>query len=169
MELSWSHALIPVADMPVMLDFYTDVLGFKVADKSVKDGKDQIVFLSHLEEEHHQLAFFASDHALGTQAQGAHFAFRTKSLEDIKSLYRRLTDDEQVKRVSPVTHGNTWSIYFSDPEGNFLEIFCDTPWQINQPFSESWDPTNADDEIVRKTKSLISERKGFSANIRNNV
>ena len=62
MELRWSHALIPVKSMREMIDFYTKVLDFKVADRATRNGRDHIVFLSHLDEEHHQLAFVASDH-----------------------------------------------------------------------------------------------------------
>ena len=32
-----------------------------------------------------------------------------------------------------MSHGNTLSIYFNDPEGNGLEVFWDTPWHVAQP------------------------------------
>ena len=166
MELRWSHALIPVKNMREMIDFYTKVLDFKVADRATRNGCDHIVFLSHLDEEHHQLAFVASDHAFESSKKSAHFAFRTTNLSEVKSLYDKLSGDERIGSVSPVTHGNTWSIYFADPEGNTLEIFCDTPWEIDQPFSDTWEPTNTDDDIHAKTLALIQERSDLHPNVR---
>lgn len=166
MELRWSHALIPVKSMREMIDFYTKVLDFKVADKATKSGRDHIVFLSHLDEEHHQLAFLSSDQTFESSKKSAHFAFRTTGLSEVKSLYEKLSTDDRIGNVSPVTHGNTWSIYFGDPEGNTLEVFCDTPWAINQPFSDSWEPTDSDDDIHAKTLALIQERSDLRPNVR---
>ena len=36
-------------------------------------------------------------------------------------------------------HGNAWSLYFRDPEGNRLEVFCDTQWYVEQPCLEDLD------------------------------
>ena len=166
MELRWSHALIPVKSMREMIDFYTKVLGFKVADRATQNGRDHIVFLSHLEEEHHQLAFLASDLSFDSGKKRAHFAFRTTSLSEVKSLHETLSADDRIGSVSPVTHGNTWSIYFGDPEGNTLEVFCDTPWTVDQPFSDSWEPSDTDEAIHANTLALIKERTDFRPNVR---
>ena len=166
MELSWSHVFVPVNDMPKMLDFYTRVLNFRISDKVDKEGKDHMVFLSHLDTEHHQLALMDTGKRLDSRRQGVHFAFRTDSLDTVRSLYQRLTEQEGIAEISPVTHGNTWSIYLADPEGNGLEIFCDTPWQVDQPFSNSWDPYETPEEIQSKTLESISDKKGFKPNVR---
>ena len=41
--------------------------------------------------------------------------------------------------IGPLSHGNTLSIYFNDPEGNGIEVFWDTPWHIAQPQGKPWD------------------------------
>lgn len=166
MELRWSHALIPVKNMRDMVNFYTTVLDFQIADKSMQDGRDRIVFLSHLEEEHHQLAFLANDRPFESGKANAHFAFRTSSLNEVKSLFEKLRNDDRIGSITPVTHGNTWSLYFADPEGNSLEVFCDTPWAVNQPFSEVWEPQDNEEAIRAKTRALIEERTDFRANVR---
>ena len=158
MELNWSHAFMPVENLTEMLDFYTNVLNFGVTDKSLKNGELQMVFLSQNDEEHHQLAFIQSKRRLCSSQLGVHFAFRTNNLATIKSLYQTLKQDSRIDKVSPVTHGNTWSIYFSDPEGNLLEIFCDTPFTVSQPFSEPWDPELKDETIRQRTHDLVRHR-----------
>jgi catechol 2,3-dioxygenase len=41
-------------------------------------------------------------------------------------MYQRL-QDHQVPIVRTVDHGITKSVYFQDPEGNELEIYCEAP------------------------------------------
>ena len=58
MQLRWSHAVVFVRDLDAMLDFYTNVLGFEVSDRGpLAPGAPEIVFMSQVETDHHQLAF----------------------------------------------------------------------------------------------------------------
>jgi catechol 2,3-dioxygenase len=54
--------------------------------------------------------------------------------------------------MMPLTHGNAWSIYFRDPEGNGVEVFCDTPWHVRQPQARSWDPSLSEEDLLAWTK-----------------
>ena len=49
-------------------------------------------------------------------------------------------------------HGNAWSVYFWDFEGNRLEGFMDTPWYINQPHRYELDLSLSDEEIYRRSE-----------------
>lgn len=166
MKLAWSHAFIPVKNVEDMCTFYQEVLGFKIADAVTHNGKQSIVFLSHLETEHHQIAFAQADNAFQSGQHGSHFAFRTTSLQEVKRLYLVLNTDHRIGPIKAVSHGNTWSLYFHDPEGNGLEIFCDTPWQVDQPFSIDWDPTASDAKIERQTYESVRMNPSFAPNIR---
>jgi catechol-2,3-dioxygenase len=53
-------------------------------------------------------------------------------------------------------------VYFRDPENNRLEIFCDTPWFVNQPCKFSIDITKTDEELIEFTKNKIIDMPGFS-------
>lgn len=164
MTLTWSHAFVNVKHLKEMVNFYTDVLGFRVSDQS-----DGIAFLSQLNDEHHQIAF-REDAKQGIESNRVgHFAFRVESLEEVKRLYQELSSIEEVGKVVPVTHGNTWSIYFNDPERNGIEVFCDTPWDADQPFAESWDPKMNRAELEKYTKDLIEQRGDLKANPRAHV
>lgn len=163
MQLRWSHAFVHVESMAKMLGFYTDVLGFEVTDRGEVGGKP-VAFLSQVETDHHQLAFMESvpnDRGSQTRNRVAHFAFRVASLEDVKSLHSRLQADERAGNVSPVTHGNAWSLYFADPEGNGIEVFCDSPWHVRQPQGGPWDPTASEQEIHAATRAAYEQTADF--------
>ena len=160
MGLHWSHVFIGVNDLENMLSFYTEVLGFKINDRT-----ESMAFISTLDNEHHQIAFSQLSSDTESNRLG-HMAFRVASLGDVQRLYAALRTRPDVKRVSPVTHGNTWSIYFADPENNGIEVFCDTPWETSQPFSEPWDPRGSREAIESHTLRLLEQRGNWQPNPR---
>jgi catechol 2,3-dioxygenase len=56
----------------------------------------------------------------------AHIALVADSFDTVKAMHRRLKEHE-VSIVRTVDHGITQSVYFKDPEGNELEIYCEVP------------------------------------------
>lgn len=162
MQLRWSHAFVHVQSMEKMLGFYTDVLGFEVTDRGDLGGKS-VAFLSQVETDHHQLAFMESEGGedAPTRNRVAHFAFRVESLQEVQALHGRLSADERAANVSPVTHGNAWSLYFADPEGNGIEVFCDSPWHVRQPQGGAWDPAASEGEIHAATRAAFENTAGF--------
>ena len=167
MKLTWSHAFVPVENLNEMVDFYTGLLGFNVSDRigQEKDGNG-VVFLSQdRDAEHHQLAF-ASASELPKKAPAAHFAFRTTDLDTVKALALKLKAADESMTVKAVSHGNTWSIYFRDPESNGIEVFCDTPWMVDQPCSFEWNVDDDNDAIHQSTLAAIKDRPDFADNPR---
>ena len=58
-------------------------------------------------------------------------------------------------------HGNAWSLYFRDPEGNRLKVFCDTQWYIEQPCIEALDLSLPADQIRAKSDAFCRNAPGF--------
>jgi catechol-2,3-dioxygenase len=58
-------------------------------------------------------------------------------------------------------HGNAWSLYFRDPEGNRLEVFCDTDWYIEQPCLEDLDLSLPAEQIRAKSEAYCRTAPGF--------
>ena len=56
----------------------------------------------------------------------AHIALVADSFDTVKAMYQRLKAHD-VPIVRTVDHGITKSVYFKDPEGNELEIYCEAP------------------------------------------
>lgn len=161
MNLEWSHCVLRVRDLDGMVSFYCDVLGFGVADRGPlgPDGPE-IVFLSGSSSDHHQIAFAAvrgSEDATSLE----HNAFRVDSVADVKEMFEQVTADDRVKAAAPLTHGNAISVYFADPEGNGIEIFCDTPWHVQQPQVRAWDPSKSDDEVLASVEADFRNEPGF--------
>jgi len=164
MQLSWSHAVVYVRDMEMMLDFYTRVLGFDIADRGPLGAQSdlEIVFLSQVATDHHQLAFLNTRQDDQASNSVNHFAFRVASLGEVRGMITLLEADGRADNLNPLTHGNAWSIYFNDPEGNGLEVFCDTPWHVQQPQARPWDPALSDDALLNWTRETFAEEPGFS-------
>jgi catechol-2,3-dioxygenase len=68
---------------------------------------------------------------------------------------------EGIKEFRIVTHGNAWSVYFADPEGNRVEIFVDTPWHTPQPYAEPFDIEAPVEKILAETEAICRNRPGF--------
>jgi catechol-2,3-dioxygenase len=160
MKLSWSHAVLNVRDLDVMLNFYTDVLGFTISDRGpLGPGAPEIVFMSNDPDEHHQVAMVADRQGETTGNPLNHLAFRVESFEDVKSLHERLSAEDT--KILPLSHGNTLSIYFNDPEGNGLEVFWDTPWHVQQPQGKVWDTALEQDAALAWVEENFAAEPGF--------
>jgi catechol 2,3-dioxygenase len=57
-------------------------------------------------------------------------------------------------------HGNAWSIYFKDPEGNTVEAYLDSPF-VPQPHGDPLDLSKSDEEIIRATEAACCNDPGF--------
>ena len=60
-----------------------------------------------------------------------------------------------------ISHGNAWSCYFKDPEGNTVEAYLDTPFHVPQPHGVPLDLTKSDAEILRETEAACRADAGF--------
>lgn len=163
MKLRWSHAVLYVRNLDEMIRFYGDVLGFEVSDRGPLDpthaGLD-VAFLSQVGSDHHQLAFVpvrGSDSVTPVD----HFAFRVDSLADVKAMAEKLRADGRGADLNPLNHGNAWSVYFKDPEGNGLEVFCDSPWSVQQPQMQPWDLSMSEADLRRQTEAQFKDQPGF--------
>jgi catechol 2,3-dioxygenase-like lactoylglutathione lyase family enzyme len=163
MQLRWSHAVLYVRDIEEMIRFYRDVLGFQVSDRGPLHPANpalEIAFLSQVGSDHHQLAFVPVRGGDATTPLD-HFAFRVDSLADVKTVAERLQADGRAADLNPLNHGNAWSVYFKDPEGNGLEVFCDSPWGVRQPQGKPWDLSLSEEALRRQTEAQFKDEPGF--------
>jgi catechol 2,3-dioxygenase len=158
--LSMSHIGIYVHDLRKMEDFYTRVLGFTVTDRGKVRGAD-IVFTSWDPKEHHQVALVNGRPKQLSFNHINQISFRVTSVEDLQVIWQRLKNESDVTEMRPTDHGNAWSLYFRDPEGNRLEVFCDTEWYIAQPCLEHLDLAQAADLIRTKSETFCRKAPGF--------
>jgi catechol-2,3-dioxygenase len=159
-SVSFSHFGIYVTDLARMEDFYTRVLGFLVSDRGRVPGGSDLVFLSRDPDEHHQIVL-ATGRPPGVEFNVVNqISFKLPTLADLKAMHARARE-EGTRQFRVVTHGNAWSVYFADPEGNRVEVFVDTPWHTPQPVVEPFDIEAPAEVIERETEALCRSRPGF--------
>ena len=130
------------------------MLGLTVTDESEERG---IVFLSSRPEaEHHELVLMGGRTAGRKAKLLQQLSFHVDSLEELRRFHRAFKD-EGVEISTTVTHGNTASIYFLDPEGNRLEVYVSLPYEWPQPFGEPIDLEQDDEGILRQIEEITGK------------
>jgi catechol-2,3-dioxygenase len=66
-------------------------------------------------------------------------------------------------KPEPVSHANTWSVYFRDPEDNRIEVFTQTPWHATQPCRFDIDYDQPDETLKEATRGTAKTLAGFTA------
>ena len=161
-QLRLSHATLAVDDLDRMLAFYGDVLGFRVTNRGEVGDGAEMAFISQDPTEHHQIVL-VSGAPTGDPgfALTDHLAFRTDSLDDLRAIGTKLTA-AGVDDIIPISHGNAWSLYFTDPEGNGLECFVDTPFHVAQPHAGGLDLELDDADLEAATRTEIESLPEFA-------
>jgi len=118
------HVVLKVRDAQKSKEFYTRALGLKVA---YDDREHGAVFLS-FGSQHHDLALFQL--ATGEPPEAAqpglhHTAWQLGSFEELQAASREL-GQLGIPVESAIEHNVTRSVYFHDPDGNHVELYCDT-------------------------------------------
>ena len=127
------HVNLRVADVERSKVFYRDVLGFRIAEEDPQHGG---VFMTLGEDFHTlDLAQHPSPRTAdmpGPQRVGvAHVAFQVASYAALREAYAALVE-HGVKIDRAMDHINQRSIYFSDPDGNRLEIYYEMPGALQK-------------------------------------
>jgi catechol 2,3-dioxygenase len=154
-RLTLGHTTLAARDLDTLSAFYCDVLGFHVTNRGPVPGGSELAFLSQDPTAHHQIAMVGgSDVPDSAFVLVDHLAFRTGTLDDLRALRASLVD-AGVEGIIPICHGNAWSLYFSDCEGNGVECYVDTPFHVAQPFAQGYDLDQSDEEIMEATRELV--------------
>ncbi len=117
------HAHLKVRDLERAVAFYTHYLGLHVTERV----GDAYVFLT-TSALHHEIALQkVAAEAPQPAAEGTglyHVAFEVPDRRAFAEAYQTLMDGGI--RVATVDHFISWAMYFDDPDGNGLEIYCDS-------------------------------------------
>lgn len=144
-----AHLVFRSRNKKAMMDWYGQVLlAHTVFDNHF------IGFLSY-DEEHHRVAVIEDaslSEGVATATGLHHAAFTYRSLGDLLRTYARLRD-AGVMPHHAVNHGPTTSIYYTDPDGNRIELQIDnfddlaeaaawfsTPEWAENPIGADFDP-----------------------------
>lgn len=124
-----------VKDMPTMVRFYRDVMGFEITEgenaQNVYLIKDGTLFMLY---ERKNFEKMTSKSYQYTQGINGHFeiALYVDTFEQVDKEYHRIVDKGATPVMQPTTE--PWgqrTCYVADPEGNLIEI-----GSFNRPFEE---------------------------------
>jgi len=120
-----AHVVLYVRDPEASAAWYSDVLGMRVSARVADGPYAGARFLTFGHSDHDLALFRAADGA--TQGREfEHIGLEVDCAGDLDAL-RRLYGSmlrRQVRILEVLDHGVSVGIYFHDPDGHLLEVFC---------------------------------------------
>ena len=134
---AFHHVTIKTSHLQQMVDWYVRVVGAKVNFQDANNA------WTTNDEANHRVAFLSvpglADDPEKTRHNGMHHsAFEYASFADLMSSYDRLKG-EGILPAFCLDHGLTISLYYEDPEGNFVELQSDnfSDWKRSTEFMQT--------------------------------
>lgn len=119
------HIVLNVSDVERSTQFYRDIIGFELA-RMRPDRSGAFLTCGVV---HHNLALFKAPAGAQPAEKGQiglnHFAFQVDDYKALQAAHERLTSANAVIDHI-VDHGMTRSVYFLDPDGLMMELYCNT-------------------------------------------
>jgi catechol-2,3-dioxygenase len=163
--IAQAHCGFKVADMDMMVEFYDAVLGYAVTDRGTMpaigdEPAREYAWLSRDPAEHHQV-ILVSGRDLAAPTSVNQLSLRIMSLDELRRMERELEAHPGVTEMRKTCHGNSFSIYFGDPEGNIVELAVESVWYVPAPHGAplylDWD----DDELLGWAEEHCRSTPGF--------
>jgi len=121
------HLVLKVQNLERSRKFFTEVLGFPQVGEN---ERGMLFFSTDVVDNHHMLALRQARAGAPMpdpeQVGMEHVSFEVASFAELQEVYRRFKEHD-VKIRHTVFHGISKSIYFYDPDGNLLEVYCNVP------------------------------------------
>ena len=147
------HVGVYANDLMKMRDFYTRVIGLKVADEDL-EGRGMCFLSSDPVSEHHEFVLMKGRKAAADTNLIQQISFKVPTIQDLRE-YKEKLDDEGMKIDRIVSHGNAFGMYFFDPEGNRVELYYRTGFPVPQPHGDPLDLSRSDQELLSDARELL--------------
>ena len=144
------HFVLKVRDIHESVRFYSEILGLEVSDWI----EEQMVFL-RCGSDHHDLGLFQlpkdSSDFDNCSTEGSpgleHFSYEVEDYQEVERAVSLLQENDIEIVRGPGKHGPGENIFlvFKDPDGNFVEIYCEMVQVTeDQPYKARTWPDNLD-------------------------
>ncbi len=147
------HVGIYAEDLMKMRDFYSRVMGLKIADEDLEQ-RGMVFMSSDPVSEHHEFVLMQGRVTRDDAKVIQQISFKVPEIQDMREYRRRLLDENiQIERI--VSHGNAFGMYFFDPEGNRIELYYRTGLPVPQPHGDLIDLERSDEELMADARELL--------------
>lgn len=121
------HLVLRVKDVKRSRRFFEEMLGLPVV---AENERGMVFFSTDVKDNHHMLALVPGKEGAATPKPDhigmQHVSFELGSFAELQDAYRRFKENG-VPIEYTTFHGVTKSVYFFDPDGNRLEVYCNVP------------------------------------------
>ena len=147
------HVGIYVNDLMKLRDFYSRVIGLQITDEDLEQRR--MVFLSaNPDDEHHEFVLMEGRTAPAGSKMVQQISFTVDTLSELKDFYHTFRDEGvNIQRI--VSHGNAFGMYADDPEGNTLEVYYKTGFDVPQPHGDHIELEMSDEELLEIAKAAV--------------
>lgn len=155
------HLVLKVRDLERSRKFFTEVLGFPQVGEN---DRGMLFFSTDVNDNHHMLALrearAGAAMPVPEQIGMEHVSFEVATFAELQDVYRKFKQ-HNVRLHQTIFHGVTKSIYFYDPDGNLLEVYCNVPPEVYRKTVSNpyYNYGHIDDELEGK----IPQRPGTEA------
>ncbi len=152
-------------DLDALADFYVTNLGYLVTGRGRRPGvgavpENDVVYLTRDPNQIAQLVLTAG-RSPELPSSINQVTFRLPSLPALREVHERMVAHPLVDDYRPVDHGNSFSLYCNDPEGNTLELSRESIWYTPAPSAWPLDFSLPDDEILQLSERRCRSEPGF--------
>jgi catechol 2,3-dioxygenase len=95
----------------------------------------RIIFMTGDPHQHSQFVLVVREADDPTGGALFQVSFKLRTLDELRRTAILATDNGATE-LQGINHGNSWSVYFRDPDRNMVEIYMDTGWYVPQPFGD---------------------------------
>jgi len=164
-EIAMHQVGFDVIDLDAMVKFYADGLGYAITARGRMDaiGATPASDYAWLTRDPEQIAqiILRAGRDKDVPSSVNQITFRVETLGDLRRFKDFALADEGVTNFRPIHHGNSFSLYCEDLEGNTLEISFESEWYIPAPLAWPLDFEMSDAELMRSVEKTCRETGGF--------
>ena len=128
------HVVLKVTDLERSVDFYTQILGFRVSDVYPDNMMPGRMVFMRCNRDHHGVALVGGAPSNSSNLELHHMAFEVSTIDEVlKAREHLLKNDVQIQFEGRRRAGAQVAVEFLDPDGHWLEIF----WGLDQIASDA--------------------------------
>ena len=123
------HVVLKVTDLERSVDFYTQILGFRVSDVYPDNMMPGRMVFMRCNRDHHGVALVGGAPNNSSNLELHHMAFEVDTIDEVlKAREHLIKNNVQIQFEGRRRAGAQVAVEFLDPDGHWLEIF----WGLDQ-------------------------------------